>query len=92
MEMSNETNTIMKVLFGSENLEKLSSKFIIQLSGFLHDKDLHDISVNSCIQENRDDLNQITSIWITHRSNIQFDIVVKHAVNMSCSNWEIKKR
>jgi len=84
----------MNVLFGSEKLEKLTSKFVIQFAGYLSDKNIDRIAINdlSKIPSKDTDLMSNTTINFTEVDmKKKFKLECHHANDMSCSNWELKE-
>jgi len=80
----------MKVQFGSEKLEQLTSKFIIKLAAYLYDHDFKVISVGDVTVVDVDALNQKTIITFGVFNNKGNVLTVSHAKDMCCSNWELK--
>jgi hypothetical protein len=82
----------MEVLFNSEKLEHLSSKFIIKLAGYLSNKQIDRISINEVEVTPFDALNEITIIQFQEIDlKKKFNLSVTHAKDMSCSNWSLKE-
>jgi hypothetical protein len=82
----------MQVLFNSEKLEHLSSKFIIQLAKFFSEKEIVRISIFNVEVTPFDSLNEITIINFQEvDTTTKYNLSITHAKDMSCSNWSLKK-
>lgn len=91
----------MKTLFGSELLEKGTSKFIIQLGGYLEDKNITRINVQAVtiVDDRSHKLMRTTTIVFQDCSKVGqfanvpkwYTLTVSHAKDMSCSNWQLSR-
>jgi hypothetical protein len=79
----------MKTQFGQELLEKLTSKFILELANFLSDNKINWINVRSVDVRPVDALNEVTIINFKDYQNQNYKLIVGHAKDMSCSNWDM---
>lgn len=82
----------MNVIFGSEKLEVLSSKFILSLAEYFYNQDINKINVISVnVEPGSNDLMEKTTIQFKDYNNHDYILIVSHAKDMSCSNWDLKK-
>lgn len=83
----------MKVLFGAEKLEGMTTKFVIQFFGYLFDKGINNnINVMDVKISEVDRLNQKTTVVFRDKDNSLYAVVVSHAKDMCCSNWDMPLR
>lgn len=83
--------------FGAEKLEKMSSKFIIELTNYLFEKQMNCVSIQDVMCIPIDEFNSCTIIALVDVTltnggqpfNSHHLITIRHANNMSCSNWQI---